>query len=315
MGHAQAAAGVAGMIKMVQSMRHEVLPATLHVDAPTPHVDWSMGSVALLTEPQPWPANGAPRRAGVSSFGISGTNAHVIIESAPPASDRRGSPGSAARRHAVGALRQVARGAGRLRPRGWPNSSARATNWTLSTSAGRWPAARPSSTRGRRWAPTGTAARRSGGAGRRRAGCIGIRGGQPSGKTVFVFPGQGAQLLGMGIGLHAEYPVFAEAFDAVITELDRHLLRPIRDVMWGTTRTCWTQRSSLSRRCSPSRSRCSGCCESWGVRPDYVLGHSIGELTAAHVAGVLSLENAALLVAARGRLMQALPEGGAMVAV
>ena len=109
MGHTQAAAGVAGVMKMILAMRHEVLPATLHVDTPSPHVDWSMGSVQLLTDRQPWPANGRARRAGVSSFGISGTNAHVIIEAVPPVEPTVDQPGSTAGGRSMGDLGQIDR--------------------------------------------------------------------------------------------------------------------------------------------------------------------------------------------------------------
>ncbi|MGZ4565115.1 MAG: type I polyketide synthase, partial [Mycobacterium sp.] len=313
MGHTQAAAGVAGVIKMVLAMRHDLLPATLYVDEPSPHVDWSVGSVSLLIEPQPWPAI-RPRRAGVSSFGISGTNAHVIIEAASveaaPVVDRANPPVvpwvvSAKSLSTLGA--QAARLAGHLRRRGELDVGDVA--WSL---AGRSNfehravvvgADRDQLLAGLDELATGEA--------------VSVVQGTaaPGGKTVFVFPGQGAQILGMGMGLHAAYPVFADAFNTVVAELDRHLLRPLREVMWGHDENLLNTTEFAQPVLFAVEVALFRLLESWGIHPDFVLGHSIGELSAAHVAGVLSLQNAAVLVAARGRFMQALPEGGAMIAV
>ncbi|UMB67478.1 type I polyketide synthase [Mycobacterium paraterrae] len=314
MGHTQAAAGVAGVMKMILAMRHEVLPATLHVDAPSPHVDWTMGSVQLLTEPQAWPANGRPRRAGVSSFGISGTNAHVIIEAAPPAEQPVDTevappaviPWTVTAKSTTALQMQAARLAEFIGAR--DGLAATDVGWSL---AGR-------TAFGHRAVVLGADRDQL------LTGLAELAGGEPTsvvtgtalpGKTVFVFPGQGSQWLGMGMGLHATYPVFAEAFNTVVAELDRHLLRPLREVMWGhdealVNTTEFAQPALFAVEVALFR-----LLQSWGVTPDFVMGHSVGELTAAHVAGALSLENAALLVVARGRFMQALPAGGAMVAV
>ena len=317
MGHSQAGAGVAGVIKVVESLKHESLPATLHVDQPSPHVDWTMGSISLLTEPQPWPAHGSPRRAGVSSFGISGTNAHVIIEEPPaaPAEPAAGAippvvPWVLSAKSPDALALQAQRIAAHVEAH--PELDAVDVGWTL---GGRSAFAHRvvvlggdrNELLGRLAALADAPEEPVDGVTRGRASV--------TGKTAFVFPGQGAQALGMGRELYTAYPAFAAALDAAATELDRHLLRPIRDVMWGANDTLLDSTEFAQPALFAVEVALFRLLESWGVRPDYLIGHSVGELSAAHVAGVLSLENAAALVVARGRLMQRLPEGGAMFAI
>ncbi|MEV5973487.1 type I polyketide synthase, partial [Streptomyces sp. NPDC051921] len=321
-GHTQAAAGVGGVIKMVQAIRHGVLPQTLHVDAPSSQVDWEAGAVELLRENRPWPAGERPRRAGISSFGLSGTNAHVIIEQAPetetgtetegepePESEPAGSSGGSlpvvpwvvSARSAEGLAAQVERLAGFVEER--PELSPVDVGYSLATG---------------RAALEHRAVVVGNGLGELLAELRAFdsaRVARAEGRTGFVFSGQGAQRLGMGRELYASFPVFAEALDAVVAELDGHLERPLREVMWGEdagllNQTVFAQAALFAVEVALFR-----LVESWGVRPDALAGHSVGEIAAAHVSGVLSLADASVLVAARGRLMQALPEGGAMVAV
>src|ERR1700731_2324923 len=318
-GHTQSAAGVAGVIKMVLAMRHEMLPATLHVDEPSPHVDWATGSVSLLTEPRPWPAQGTTFRAGVSSFGISGTNAHVILEAVAAESHRVVEspkvpvvPWVVSAKSASALRSQAGRLVAHVRAHG--ELEVADVGWSL---AGRSTFEHRAVVVGadRESLLTGLDEL----AGADPAGSImpgPVQGtARPGGKTVFVFPGQGSQTLGMGMGLHAAYPVFAEAFNSVVAELDRHLLRPLREVMWGQDENLLNTTEFAQPALFAVEVAMYRLLESWGVRPDFVMGHSIGEVSAAHVARVLSLENAAVLVAARGRFMEALPAGGAMVAV
>ncbi|WP_340137795.1 type I polyketide synthase [Bailinhaonella thermotolerans] len=341
LGHTQAAAGVAGVIKMILAMRHETLPKTLHVDAPSSKVDWDSGAVELLTEPRPWPrAEGRPRRAGVSSFGISGTNAHVILEEPPAEEPSTAIPGDGAPVEGSGtaalpvpvvvsakseaALRaQADRLAGFLT--GHDDTDPVDVAAGLARRAAlEYRAVVPAADRGDL-----LAALRALAAGE--PGPSAVRGQARSGRVAVVFSGQGAQRAGMGRGLYGAFPVFARAFDEACELLEAEFAASeAAEVVGGLAgglslrqiiadepgaadlldQTVFAQAGLFAVETALYR-----LLESLGVRPDYVAGHSLGEITAAHVAGVLDLADACRLVAARGRLMQALPAGGAMAAI
>ncbi|MEV4383941.1 type I polyketide synthase [Streptosporangium sp. NPDC049644] len=347
LGHTQAAAGVAGVIKMVLAMRHGVLPRTLHVDAPSSHVDWSAGAVELLTEQVEWPRTGRPRRAGVSSFGISGTNVHLIIEQEPEAPQAE--PGVRDRTPAAGPVPWVvsARSGEALREQARRLAAQVSAHRELDqVDMGFSLVTTRSAFEHRAVVLAGDrdgvlAGLRAVAEDLPDAGVVrGVAGAEP--RLAVLFTGQGSQRAGMGRELYARLPVFAEALDEVFAELEPLLEKFGREPAWGSDsesaeragryrgsslrevlfaepgsepaglldRTGWAQPALFAVETALFR-----LVESWGVRPRVLAGHSIGEIAAAHVAGVLSLSDACALVAGRARLMQALPSGGAMVAV
>ena len=327
-GHAQAAAGVAGVIKMVQAMRHRALPATLHVDRPSAHVDWDAGEVELLTELEDWGADGRPRRAGVSSFGISGTNAHLILEEAPtaepalpPRSDEAEAPVPPLASSL--ALPLSAKGEPALRQSAQRLATHLIDNPDLDPADVGFSLATTRALFDHRAVVLGADREQL------LAGLTALQSGEPApgvvegkartGKLAYLLTGQGAQRPGAGAELYENSPPFAAALDEACAALDPHLDRPLKEILFAEVDsveaallddTTFTQPALFALEVALFR-----LLEAIGMRPDYLAGHSIGELAAAHLAGVFSLTDAAKLVAARGALMGALPAGGAMVAI
>ncbi|MGW2892490.1 type I polyketide synthase [Streptomyces griseoruber] len=322
-GHTMAAAGVGGVIKMVQAMRHETLPKTLHVDAPSPQIDWSAGSVALLTEAHPWPATDRPRRAAVSSFGMSGTNAHVILE------EPEEQPGKQPEEHTAertsGPLpwmlsartpRALRAQAARLHTHllAHPRQSDADVAWSLATGRAALDYRAVVVADGRddlldrlgaladgRDAPhtvRGTAAART------------------AGRTAFVFPGQGSQWRGMATGLAASSAVFRDRLTSCEEALAPHVDWSLTRVLRGDPDAPSLDRVDVVQPALFAvMVSLAALWGSYGIEPDAVAGHSQGEIAAACVSGALSLEDAALVVALRSQVLTRLAGRGGMVSV
>lgn len=307
-GHTGAAAGVAGLIKTVLSIENGFLPASLNFA--TASIDLAALGLRVNAALTQWDT--APRRAGVSSFGMGGTNAHVIVEQAPVAEPGGTAPPNNVTVPWVLSARSaeaLANQAGRLARR-VGGSGIADVGWSLVTTRSQFQhrAVLVGSDREQlASALTGVAAGESG------SGAVVGRAGTP-GSTVFVFPGQGSQYLGMGRQLYDRFPAFAAAFDKVLAALDSHLTSSLRQVIWGHDRTLLQSTEFAQPGLFAVQIAMSALLRSWGVTPDVVLGHSVGEIAAAQLAGVLTLPDAARLVAVRGRLMAELPTGGAMIA-
>ncbi|WP_455583737.1 SDR family NAD(P)-dependent oxidoreductase [Kitasatospora griseola] len=311
-GHTSAAAGVAGVIKSVLALRHGVMPRTLHVDGPTPEVDWSAGAGRLLTEAREWDDTGRPRRAGVSAFGVSGTNAHVVLEQAPadPLAEEPVTPEAAptavplllSARTPEALHAQAAALAARI----GDGSGVRAADVAFSLATGR-------STLGHRAVLVGTEDNLADHLTALAQGTAVVGGGLLSGRVVLVFPGQGSQWVGMATELLSGSEVFA----ARMAECER-ALAPYVD--WSLVEALGSE--ALLARVDVVQpvlwAVMVSLAEVWrafGVVPDAVVGHSQGEIAAAVVAGGLSLEDGARVVALRSRVIGALAGRGGMASV
>ncbi|MGB3441617.1 MAG: SDR family NAD(P)-dependent oxidoreductase [Actinophytocola sp.] len=297
-GHTQAAAGVAGVIKMVMALRAGVLPMTLHAQTRSERIDWSAGSVALLTEPRPWTDAGRPRRAGVSAFGISGTNAHVVLEQAPAVPEDAGEPGAGPVPWLVSGRSPAAVRAQAQRLVALDAEPADVA-WSLATTRAALPY-RAVLIAGADGAPDLTAPVRA----------------ADRGGTVFVFPGQGAQWDGMAVRLMAESAVFAESLLACAAALAPFVDWSPLDVLRGAEGAPSLDRVDVVQPVSWAvMVSLAALWRACGVEPDAVAGHSQGEIAAACVAGALSIEDGARVVALRSRELVRLAGRGAMLSV
>ncbi|WP_199551433.1 type I polyketide synthase [Streptomyces sp. N35] len=324
-GHTQAAAGVAGLIKMIMAMEHGVLPKTLHVDRPSTHVDWSAGAVELLTEPRVWATqDGRPRRAGVSAFGVSGTNAHVVLEQAPepePEPDEEHEPPYCGTdvapwtpwvlsARSVTALRAQAAKLHDFAAADKELDLADA-GWSLAAGRGALEHRAVVVGRDREELLSGLSALADG---TNTPAVVSGTAAETTG-TVFLFPGQGSPWAGAARELYDTYPVFARSLDEICARFDTQLPFALRDLLLadapaGRERTDIAQAALFTLQVSLYRLLTHVC-----PQPTRLVGHSVGEIAAAHVSGVLDLDTATRLVAARGRTMQSVTEPGAMLAV
>ncbi|MEU5220618.1 amino acid adenylation domain-containing protein [Streptomyces sp. NPDC020807] len=311
-GHLDEAAGIAGLVKAALALEHRTLPPSLHFNAPNPQIDFASGPFFVNTATTPWPASDTPRRAGVSSFGMGGTNCHVVLEEAPAPRSATASVAGAERPRLLAlsartpeALRELT---GRYVRHLTDNPGLAYDDVCFTAATGRKTFEHRLAlvARNAQEARDALAAAEAGPAQTRRAG-----------STAFVFSGQGSQYAGMGRELYGTQPVFRDALDRCAALLDGRLARPLLDVLFPAEgevspvdETEYAQPALFAVEFALAE-----LWESWGVRPDVMIGHSLGEYVAACRAGVFTLEDALTLVTERGRLMQALPSGGRMVSV
>ncbi len=324
-GHAQAAAGVGGVIKAVMAMREGTMPKTLHVDEPSSKIDWGTGKVELLREAREWEVGDRPRRAAVSSFGISGTNAHLILEQGPVA-EEIGAEAPADPPALAGPLafslsakdpEALAEQASRLMAHVGENPGLSLADLAYSLATSRagleHRAVLLANEREELLASLGALAR-----GERPASAT-LAQAAASPRLAYLFTGQGSQRPGMGRELYETYPAYREAFEGACAEIDPLIGRSLKQLVFSSEGSKEASELSHTTCAQPAlfamQTALARLYESWGLRPQAMAGHSVGEISAAHLAGILSLQDAAKLVCARGSLMGALPEGGAMVAL